>query len=178
MPPFIDQRLVLITLLVKLGVAAAVAGAVVRSRFFKGLLFKEERTLREQIYLVMFMAAPFGLGVLVRLNVRNFLAADLGFESSILMGVMIGRAGGVLGATLVSFTAGRARCSGIRRLTGKCRSHWWFWPSTWLAFCWGSACPGNCSIWIGRVGRCAWPFSPAPWPPLRCPSKCGTARAS
>src|SRR6267142_1535285 len=105
MPPFIDQRLVLITLLVKLGVAAAVAGAVVRSRFFKGLLFKEERTLREQIYLVMFMAAPFGLGVLVRLNVRNFLAADLGFESSILMGVMIGRAGGVLGATLVSLPA-------------------------------------------------------------------------
>jgi two-component system LytT family sensor kinase len=105
MPPFVDQRLVLITLLVKLGVAAAVAGGVVRSRFFKSLLFKEERTFREQVYLVLFIGIPFALGVLVRLNVRNFLAADLALESSILMGVMIGRMGGVLGATLVSLPA-------------------------------------------------------------------------
>ena len=105
MPPFVDQRLMLITLLVKLGVAAAVAGGVVRSRFFKSLLFKEERTFREQVYLVLFIGIPFALGVLVRLNVRNFLAADLAFESSILMGVMIGRMGGVLGATLVSLPA-------------------------------------------------------------------------
>jgi two-component system LytT family sensor kinase len=95
----------LITLLVKLGVAAAVAGAVVRSRFFKTFLFKEERTIREQIYLVLFIGIPFALGVLVRLNVRNFLAADLSFESSLLMGVMIGRMGGVLGASLVSLPA-------------------------------------------------------------------------
>src|SRR5688572_6297280 len=105
MPPFVDQRLMLITLLVKLGVAAAVAGAVVRSRFFKALLFKEERGFREQVYLVLFIGIPFALGVLVRLNVRNFLAADLAFESSIIMGVMIGRLGGVLGATLVSLPA-------------------------------------------------------------------------
>ncbi len=105
MPPYVDQRLMLITLLVKLGVAAAVAGGVVRSRFFKSVLFKEERTLREQIYLVLFIGIPFALGVLVRLNVRNFLAADLAFESSILMGLMLGRAGGVLGATLVSLPA-------------------------------------------------------------------------
>jgi two-component system, LytTR family, sensor kinase len=104
-PPYVDQRLLLITLLVKLGVAAAVAAGVVRSRYFKLLLFNEERNLRQQIYLVLFMVVPFALGVLVRLNVRNFLAADLSFESSLLMGVMIGRAGGVLGASLVSLPA-------------------------------------------------------------------------
>ena len=105
MLPYLDQRLLLITLLVKLGVAAAVAGAVVRSRYFKALLFNEDRNLRRQIYLMLFMAVPFALGVLVRLNVRNFLAADLSFESSLLMGLMIGRAGGVLGASLVSLPA-------------------------------------------------------------------------
>jgi two-component system, LytTR family, sensor kinase len=48
-----EQRLILVNQLVKLGVAAAVASALVRSVRFKALLFKEERTLAEKIHLVL-----------------------------------------------------------------------------------------------------------------------------
>ena len=40
-----EQRLILVNLLVKLGVAAAVASALVRSVEFKSLLFREDRSL-------------------------------------------------------------------------------------------------------------------------------------
>ncbi|MGH9580037.1 MAG: sensor histidine kinase, partial [Terriglobales bacterium] len=101
----VDQRLILVTLLVKLGVAAAVASALVRSRYFKWLLFREERTLEQKIHLVLFIGIPFALGVLVRVLVRNFLAADLGLESALLMGVIGGRVAGLLGGGLVSMPA-------------------------------------------------------------------------
>ena len=40
-----DQRLILINLLLKVGVAAAVASILVRSVEFKSLLFRETRSL-------------------------------------------------------------------------------------------------------------------------------------
>src|SRR5512147_1371801 len=97
-----DQRLILITLLVKFGVSAAVSSVLARSRRFRFLLFNEGRSLSENLEMVLFIAAPYALGVVVRHTVKNFLAADLSFESSILMGVIAGRAGGVFGALLVS----------------------------------------------------------------------------
>src|ERR1022692_4329941 len=42
-----EPRLILINLLVKLGVAAAVSSSLVRSKEFKRLLFREERTFRQ-----------------------------------------------------------------------------------------------------------------------------------
>jgi len=52
-----DERLslILIHLLVKLGVAAAIAAAVVRSVEFKSLLFRGQRSLRDRIYLVLWL---------------------------------------------------------------------------------------------------------------------------
>ncbi len=41
------DKLILITLLIKLGVAAAIASALVRSRDYQNLLFTEERSLRQ-----------------------------------------------------------------------------------------------------------------------------------
>jgi two-component system LytT family sensor kinase len=96
------DRLVLVTLLVKLGVAAAVASALVRAKTFKDLLFRENRTLTQKVYLTLFAAFPFALGVVVRGSVRNFLAADLSFEASILIGVVGGRFAGVLAGILTS----------------------------------------------------------------------------
>ncbi|HTK94176.1 MAG TPA: histidine kinase [Terriglobales bacterium] len=96
-----DQRLILITLLVKLGVAAAVASAVGRSKEFKRLLFRDQRSFPQTAGFVAFMAVPIGLGVIVRQNVRNFLAADIAFESVILMGVMGGPVAGALFGLLV-----------------------------------------------------------------------------
>ncbi|HZR33572.1 MAG TPA: histidine kinase [Terriglobales bacterium] len=100
-----EQRLILITQLVKLGVAAAIASALVRSVKFKSLLFKEQRTLAEKIHLVLFIGTPFALGVMVRFSVKNFLAADMAFEATILMGVIGGRVAGVLGGAFVSLPA-------------------------------------------------------------------------
>jgi two-component system LytT family sensor kinase len=97
-----DQRLILITVLVKLGVAAAVASALARSKVFKNNLFREERTLAEKVYLVLFAGLPFALGVIVRGSVHNFLAADLSFEATVLLGVIAGRFAGVSGGILIS----------------------------------------------------------------------------
>ena len=97
-----DQRLVLVTLLIKLGVSAAVSSVLARSRRFRVLLFREGRPLSENLEMVVFIGVPYALGVIVRHSVKNFIAADLAFESSILMGVITGRVGGMAGGLLVS----------------------------------------------------------------------------
>jgi two-component system, LytTR family, sensor kinase len=97
-----EQRLILINLLIKLGVAAAVASILVRSVEFKSLLFREERSLRQKIYLVLWIAGPLAVGVWFRLIAPSFLAGDLSFETAILLGVIGGRLTGVLGACLVA----------------------------------------------------------------------------
>lgn len=99
------DKLVLITLLVKLGVAAAIASALVRSREYQNLLFTEERSLAQKAYLVLFTCLPFALGVLVRVATPNFLAADLSFEAVILMGVVGGEFAGVFAGILCAIPA-------------------------------------------------------------------------
>ncbi len=100
-----EQRLILINLLVKLGVAAAVASALVRSVEFKRLLFSEERTLRQKIYLVLWIGIPLALGVWIRFTVKNFVAADLSFETTVLLGIIGGRLTGVFGGILLALPA-------------------------------------------------------------------------
>ena len=77
-----DSKLILITLLVELGVAAAVASSLARSNRFKRLLLLKQRKLRETLSLVAWICVPLMLGVLVRVRVPNFLAADLSFEAT------------------------------------------------------------------------------------------------
>ena len=100
-----DNRLILVTLLIRLGVAAAISSVLVRARRFRVLLFREERTLAEKMELVFIVSTPILLGVLVRHWVRNFLAADIAFEGAILMGVIGGRLAGAAGGALVSLPA-------------------------------------------------------------------------
>jgi two-component system LytT family sensor kinase len=97
-----DQRLVLITLRVRRGGAAAVSSVLARSRRFRVLLFHEARKLSENIEMVIFIGVPYALGVIGRHTVKNFLAADLAFESAILMGGIPGRVGGMVGGLFVS----------------------------------------------------------------------------
>ncbi|HXZ80268.1 MAG TPA: histidine kinase [Terriglobales bacterium] len=99
------DKLILISLLIKLGVAAAVGSALVRSREFQRLLFHEDRTFSQTIYLAIFMSVPFALGVLVRASTPNFLAADLSFEAAVLMGVVGGPLAGALGGLLLAIPA-------------------------------------------------------------------------
>jgi two-component system LytT family sensor kinase len=100
-----DQRLILINLLIKLGVAAALASALVRSVEFKRLLFNENRSTRQKIYLVLWIAVPLALGVWIRFSASNFLAGDLSLETSILLGVLGGRFCGMVGGALLGLPA-------------------------------------------------------------------------
>ncbi len=100
-----EPRLIWINLLVKLGVAAAVSSSLVRSKEFKSLLFREERALRQKIYLVLWMALPITVGVWIRFSAKSFLAGDLSFETALLLGVIGGRWAGTLGGVLMSIPA-------------------------------------------------------------------------
>jgi len=97
-------QLLLITLLLKMGVATAVASALGRAREFKKLLFREHRSARDTMLLVLFICIPFALGVYIRCA-AHWPPADLGFEASILIGVIGGRMAGVLGAAILAFPA-------------------------------------------------------------------------
>ena len=86
----ISQSLILITLLVELGVAAALSSSLARSKTFKDLLLEPRRTPSQTLGLVAMICAPLVLGVLIRVKVPNFLAADLSFETTILLGILFG----------------------------------------------------------------------------------------
>ncbi len=100
-----EPRLILVNLLLKLGVAAAVSSTLVRSLEFKSLLFREERTLRQKIYLVLWFSLPITIGVWIRLSQKSFLAGDLSFETTLLLGVIGGRWAGSLGGVLMGLPA-------------------------------------------------------------------------
>jgi two-component system LytT family sensor kinase len=101
----VEQNLLLINLLIKLGVAAAVASALVRSVEFKSLLFREDRTPAQKIYLVLWLGIPIALGVWIRSVNRSFFAGDLSFETTILLGVIGGRLSGMVGGALLALPA-------------------------------------------------------------------------
>ena len=98
-------ELILITLLVKLGVAAAFSGALARSRTFQNLLFTQKRRPAQSLGLLAFIVIPLGLGVWARVVVPNFYAADLSFEITILLGILLGPFWAVWGAVALSFPA-------------------------------------------------------------------------
>jgi len=100
-----EPRLILVQLVLKLGVAAAVSSSLVRSKEFKSLLFREERVFRQKVYLVLAMSLPITIGVWIRLSVKSFLAGDLTFETALLLGAIGGRWAGVLGGALMSVPA-------------------------------------------------------------------------
>ena len=100
-----EPRLILIQLLVKLGVAAAVSSSLVRSVEFKSLLFREERTFRQKVYLVLWFSLPITIGVWIRFSAPSFLAGDLSFETALLLGAIGGRWAGSLGGMVMAVPA-------------------------------------------------------------------------
>lgn len=101
----LEQRLILVNLLLKLGVAAAVSSALVRSLEFKKLLFREERTTAQKLYLALWFGIPIALGVWIRAIQKSFLAGDLSLETTLLLGVIGGRLTGVVGGALIALPA-------------------------------------------------------------------------
>ncbi len=101
----VTNSLLLITLLVELGVAAAVSSSLARSRTFRELLLLAHRSFRQTTNLVALICAPLALGVLVRVRVPNFLAADISFEATILLGILVGPLAAMAGAAAMSLPA-------------------------------------------------------------------------
>jgi two-component system LytT family sensor kinase len=101
----VTDKLLLITLLVKLGVVASVASILARSSGFRRLLFAETRRPAQTLALLAFFLVPLTLGVWVRLVVPNFLAADISFETVILLGLLIGPGWAMLSGGVLSVPA-------------------------------------------------------------------------
>ncbi len=100
-----NSNLIWITLLVELGVAAAVASSLARANRFKRLLLLRERNGGQTLKLLAWICVPLMLGVWVRVRVPNFLAADLSFEATTIMALLLGPAAGMLGGTLLALPA-------------------------------------------------------------------------
>src|SRR5258708_4628073 len=98
----VKDSLILITLLVKLGVAAAFSSSLARSTTFKRLLLLPQRNWRQTLALVARISIPLALGVLIRVRVPNFLAADISFEATILMGLVLGPGAALLGGAVLA----------------------------------------------------------------------------
>jgi two-component system, LytTR family, sensor kinase len=100
-----DSELIGITLLVKLGVAASVSSALARSRSFQKLLFREDRSGAQTLSLLAWICIPLTLGVWARLVVPNFYAADIAFETVIILGVLLGPFSAMAGAAMLATPA-------------------------------------------------------------------------
>lgn len=101
----INSKLILITLLIKLGVAAAVASALARSTTFKNLLFLTRRSAWQTLGLLAFICIPLTLGVWVRVVVPNFYAADISFEAIIIVALVLGTTPAAIAGAFLSIPA-------------------------------------------------------------------------
>ncbi len=104
-PGAVPDSLIFITLLVELGVAAAVSSSLTRSRAFRDLLLLPTRTARQNARLIAIFLAPLVLGVWIRVKVPNFLAADISFEAIILLGLIVGPLSAMAGAAALAVPA-------------------------------------------------------------------------
>jgi two-component system LytT family sensor kinase len=77
----------LVTLLLKIGVAASIASVGVRSDAARRMLLREERTLAQRTRLALWFAAIFTPGVAFRLVTGSYSALDLALEGSLLAGI-------------------------------------------------------------------------------------------
>ncbi len=103
--PNVDAKLLLISLLVKLGVAAAVASSLARAVRFKQLLLLERRSWAETLKLLAWICVPLALGVWIRVRVQNFLAADISLQATALLGLLLGPADAALGGAALALPA-------------------------------------------------------------------------
>src|SRR5882762_629664 len=93
-----------IYLLVIVGIAAAASSGLIRSVEFKSLLFREERTLQQKIQVMLWVCIPMTIGVWIR-TVTPFVAADLSFETTLVLAVLAGRVAGCTGGALLAVPA-------------------------------------------------------------------------
>lgn len=94
----------IVTLLIKLGGVALLAGFVARFGRFRRLILEERRSPRQKLELVAFLGVPFMLGVLARL-LAHYQSADLSLEATVLAGLLGGTIVGLGVGMMVSLPA-------------------------------------------------------------------------
>ena len=84
-----DLNQFLVSLLVRLGIMAAIASVLARTSRFKSMLMLESRTLNQRLALSFWLSSVFAASVATRQGGRNYQAADLGLEGSLLAGLLL-----------------------------------------------------------------------------------------
>jgi two-component system, LytTR family, sensor kinase len=92
----------LITLLLRIGVAASIASVGVRFSAARRMLLREERTLAQRVRLALWFAAIFTPGVVFRLVNKSYSALDLALEGSLLAGITGGYVCGWLTGMMIA----------------------------------------------------------------------------
>ncbi len=96
----------LLTLLLRVAVAASLASILSRFSAFQLMLMREDRTLVQRVKLALMCSAIFGSSVLFRVwNPNKYDAVDLGLEGSLLSGMVGGYVTGLLSGILISIPA-------------------------------------------------------------------------
>jgi two-component system LytT family sensor kinase len=96
----------LLTLLLRVAVAASLASILSRFSAFQLMLMREDRTLMQRVKLALMFSAMYGGSVLFRvLNPLKYDAVDLGLEGSLLSGLVGGYVTGLLSGILISIPA-------------------------------------------------------------------------
>ncbi len=100
---FLTSKELLLTLFLKMGLAASLAALLARSATFRKVLYTEQRDAEEKIRLMLFFTPPLAVGVMLRLLGYPF--ADLSLEGAFVLGLLGGRVPGVLGGAIFSLPA-------------------------------------------------------------------------
>src|ERR1700689_1223654 len=103
MGTLLEGRDLLLTLVLKVGWAAALAALLVRFRSFRKLVFTENRDSDQKVKLLLFLVPPLAIGVMLRIFGYRFF--DLTLEGSFLMGLIGGQVVGLLGGSLICLPA-------------------------------------------------------------------------
>lgn len=101
---------IFVTLLIKLGAIALLAGFIARFGQFRRLLLIEQRSPRQKLLFAAFLGVPFMLAVLARLLGRSpqglgYQGADLSLEVTVLAGLLGGTIVGLVVGMMVSLPA-------------------------------------------------------------------------
>jgi two-component system, LytTR family, sensor kinase len=104
MEPTINIRELLLTLLLKVGVASSIAALLARWNTFRRVLFTEERDADQKLKLMLFLVPPLIVGVALR-RFSAYRFADLSLEGAFLMGLLGGRVVGPIGGAIITIPA-------------------------------------------------------------------------
>jgi len=100
----VDERELLVSLLVKIAVISSMASMLLRWSFAKKMLLREQRTIHQRLQLGLLFGSVFAFGTLVR-QVLGYNAAELGLEGAFVSGLVGGYVPGVVSGGLIALPA-------------------------------------------------------------------------